>query len=164
MIKIFVTGGTFDKIYDQKVGGLGFKNSHLEEILALCQCQVPVCCETLMLIDSLHMNDQDRMIIKEHIELCKEEHILITHGTDTMVATAQFLDHQHFNKTVVLTGSMIPYSMPKSDALFNLGSSLAYVQILPPGVYVAMNGVYFHPSSVAKNKHRGTFERIASSS
>ena len=159
-VRIFVTGGTFDKEYNELTGQLYFKDSHLPEMLELGRCLVSVDIRSLMMIDSLEMTDMDRDLIARHCEEAEEAHIIITHGTDTMAQTAQILHEKIKGKTVVLTGAMIPYKFGSSDGLFNLGSALAFVQTLPPGVYVAMNGRYFHAQNVRKNKQSGVFEEV----
>ena len=160
VIKIFVTGGTFDKEYNELEGRLFFKDTHLHEMLSLARCQIQVDVKTLMMIDSVEMTDVDRTKILEQCKMTKEEKILITHGTDTMVETAKILGKSLKNKTIILTGSMVPYKFGSSDGLFNLGSSLAFVQILPPGVYISMNGKYFYWHNVRKNKQTGEFEEV----
>lgn len=159
-IRIFVTGGTFDKEYNELSGQLFFKDSHLPEMLELGRCLVPVDIRTLMMIDSLDMTDMDRELIVRHCQEVDATQIIITHGTDTMALTAQLLAERINDKTIVLTGAMIPYKFGSSDGLFNLGSALAFVQTLPPGVYVAMNGRYFHANNVRKNKESGVFEEL----
>lgn len=158
MIRLLVTGGTFDKIYKATMGVLDFHHTHVQEILELCQCQVDVTFETLMLKDSLDLTDRDRSLIADRIAECDESRILITHGTDTMSTTGRHLHQRIADKTVVLTGAMIPFSMPKSDALFNLGSALAFVQSLKPNVYIAMNGRCILASEAYKHKKRGIFK------
>ena len=163
MIRIFVTGGTFDKEYDELRGTLAFKQTHLPEMLRLGRCRVEVSIETLMMIDSLQMTDADRVQIVERCRGTAESRILITHGTDTMVETARALaadNQQQAAKTIVLTGAMIPYAFGSSDGLFNLGSALSFVQALPPGVYLAMNGRCFEWDKVRKNRESGVFEAI----
>ncbi len=159
-IKIFVTGGTFDKEYNELKGKLFFKDTHLPEMLKLGRCELKVDIVTLAMIDSLDMTDADRKIILENCQKTKEDKILITHGTDTMVETAKVLASSVKDKTIILTGAMIPYKFGSSDGLFNLGSSLAFVQILPHGVYISMNGKYFNWDNVRKNKQTGEFEEI----
>jgi len=159
-IKIFVTGGTFDKEYNELEGTLFFKETHVHEMLKLARSRLKIDISTLMMIDSLDMTDADRKIILEECKKTKEDKILITHGTDTMIETAKFLASSIKNKTIVLTGAMIPYKFGSSDGLFNLGSSLAFVQTLPHGVYVSMNGKYFSWDNIKKNKQTGTFEEI----
>jgi L-asparaginase len=158
-VRIFITGGTFDKQYDEISGRLFFKDSHLPEMLALGRCKLPVEVRTLMMVDSLEMSDADREIIVEQCRAVPESRIVITHGTDTMAVTARVLADRVQNKTIVLTGAMIPYAFGSSDGLFNLGGALAFVQTLPCGVYVAMNGRYFPASEVYKNTESGIFER-----
>jgi len=159
-IKIFVTGGTFDKEYNEITGELFFKDTHLPELLALARSTVKVDITTLMMIDSLEMTEADREIIAENCIKTNENRILITHGTDTMVDTARILAEKIKDKTIVLTGAMIPYKFGSSDGLFNLGSALSFVQILPPGVYIAMNGRYFNWDNCRKNKITGKFEKV----
>lgn len=161
-IKIFITGGTFDKEYNELDGTLFFKNTHLAEILEQGRSKVPVDIRTLMLIDSLEMGEDDRRIIVGHCKEAVEDRILITHGTDTMEETARVLGQAIRDKTIVLTGAMIPYKFGSSDGLFNLGSALAFVQTLPAGVYIAMNGKYFRWDNVRKNRKNGEFEEIKS--
>ena len=157
-IRIFVTGGTFDKEYNELNGELFFKETHLHEMLKLGRCRLEFDITTLMMIDSLDMSDSDRGIILENCISANENKIVITHGTDTMVETARVIAESVKNKTVVLTGAMIPYKFGSSDGLFNLGSALAFVQTLPHGVYIAMNGKFFNWDNVRKNKKTGVFE------
>jgi L-asparaginase len=157
-IRVFITGGTFDKEYDEINGRLYFKDSHLPEMLRLGRCTVPLEIRTLMMIDSLEMTGADREIIVEQCRTAAEQRIVITHGTDTMVTTARVLASGVRDKTIVLTGAMIPYKFGSSDGLFNLGSALAFVQTLRPGVYIAMNGRCFDAANVRKNRETGMFE------
>lgn len=159
-IRIFVTGGTFDKEYNELTGQLYFKDSHLPEMLSLGRNLVPIDIRTLMMIDSLEMTDIDRELIARHCQEADEDRIIITHGTDTMSETARVLAENVKDKTIVLTGAMIPYKFGSSDGLFNLGSAMAFVQTLPHGVYVAMNGKYFHADNVRKNIETGEFEEL----
>lgn len=159
-IKILVTGGTFDKEYDEINGQLYFKDTHLPELLKMGRSNLNVQVRTLMMVDSLEMTDADRELIVSHCKQCNEEKIVITHGTDTMELTARKLGEVALDKTIVLTGAMIPIKFGSSDGLFNLGSAMAFVQSLPKGVYVAMNGRYFMWNNVRKNKGTGTFEEI----
>jgi L-asparaginase len=159
-IRILVTGGTFDKEYNELNGALFFKDTHLPEMLHLGRCRLEVEIQTLMLVDSLDMGDDDRRLIIDHCLRVKEDRILITHGTDTMDQTARALGQASLKKTIVLTGAMVPYKFGSSDGLFNLGSALAFVQTLPEGVYIAMNGRYFHWNHVRKNRSTGHFEEI----
>ena len=162
-IRILVTGGTFDKEYNELIGTLAFKHTHLPEMLRLGRCRAEVSISTLMMIDSLDMTDADRASIVEQCRQAAESHIVVTHGTDTMVETAAALATTlpaAAGKTIVLTGAMIPYAFGSSDGLFNLGSALSFVQVLPPGVYLAMNGRYFAWDRVRKNRESGMFEAI----
>jgi L-asparaginase len=154
-----VTGGTFDKTYDEISGRLSFGTTHLPEMLRLGRSRVETTIETLMMIDSLDMTDADRARIVVACARCPETRLVITHGTDTMVETARALDAAALrDKTIVLTGAMVPYAFGSSDGLFNLGSGLSFVQVLPPGVYVAMNGMHFPADQVQKNRDTGCFE------
>jgi L-asparaginase len=158
IVRILVTGGTFDKEYDELGGKLYFRDTHLPEMLALARCKVKVDIRTLMMIDSLEMTGTDRRIILENCLKCKEENIVITHGTDTMEETARVLGEASIKKTIVLTGAMVPFKFGSSDGLFNLGSALAFAQSLPQGVYIAMNGRCFPWDNVEKNRETGQFE------
>ena len=159
-IRIFVTGGTFDKEYDELEGKLFFKDSHIHEMLELGRARVEVEVRTLMMVDSLEMSEADREIILENCVRCPEERIVITHGTDTMEDTARLLGYRISDKTIVLTGAMVPYKFGSSDGLFNLGSALAFAQTLPRGVFIAMNGRFFSWDNVRKNRKTGEFEEI----
>jgi len=159
-IRVFVTGGTFDKEYDELHGRLYFKDTHLLDMLRMGRSQVDVEIRTLMMIDSLEMTEADRETIASNCRTAPEKHIVITHGTDTMVETAAVLARQVPGKTIVLTGAMIPIAFGSSDGLFNLGGALALVQVLPAGVYVAMNGHVFPWDDVRKNRDTGVFERL----
>jgi L-asparaginase len=157
-IRIIITGGTFDKHYDEIRGSLTFKDSHLPEILKFVRCSVPIELELNQLIDSLDMHTANRLRILESCLHAPEEMIVITHGTDTMVETAAVLGEARLSKTIVLTGAMVPYIFSNSDAVFNLGSAITAVQILPKGVHVVMNGRVFGWDNVRKNKELGVFE------
>jgi L-asparaginase len=159
-IRIFITGGTFDKEYNELTGQLYFKDTHLKDLLDMGRNQAPVEIRTLMLVDSLEMTNDDRELIAHQCQHCDEDRIVITHGTDTMSETAAYLAARVNEKTIVLTGAMIPIKFGSSDGLFNLGSALAFVQSLTPGVYVAMNGRYFRWDNVRKNRQTGIFEEI----
>jgi len=160
MIRIFITGGTFDKTYDEIRGSLAFGDTHLPEMLRLGRSRVEVTVRTLMMVDSLDMTAADRALIVRNCAQCEESMIVITHGTDTMVETARAIAEGVAGKTVVLTGAMIPYAFGSSDGLFNLGSALSFAQVLPPGVYIAMNGQQFTWNAVRKNKETGVFESV----
>ena len=157
-IRIFITGGTFDKSYDEIAGKLDFKDSQIQEMLRLGRCRLPVELRTLMMVDSLEMTDADRQLILQNCRGAAEQRIVITHGTDTMTDTARVLGEAGLAKTIVLTGAMVPYAFGSSDGLFNLGSALSFVQALPHGVYVAMNGRCFVWDDVVKNRELGIFE------
>jgi len=159
-VRLFITGGTFDKEYNELNGTLFFKDTHVPEILRLGRCHVDVDVRTLMMIDSLEMTEADRRLICEQCASCPVERIVVTHGTDTMEVTARALGEVIKDKTIVLTGAMIPYKFGSSDGLFNLGSALAFAQCLPSGVYVAMNGRCFTWDNVRKDRSRGVFEEI----
>jgi L-asparaginase len=159
-IKIFITGGTFDKEYNELTGQLYFKDTHLPEMFQLARSTLEVQIKNLMMRDSLEMTEEHRMFIANCCRETSEDRILITHGTDTMAQTAEFLAEKVPGKTIVLTGAMIPYKFGSSDGLFNLGSALSFLQVLPAGIYVAMNGRYFQAGRVQKNKETGFFESI----
>ena len=161
MIRIFVTGGTFDKTYDEIRGRLSFADTHLPEMLQLGRSRVAVSIRTLMMVDSLDMTDADRDVIVSNCRQCDESRIVVTHGTDTMVETAAAIARGVESKTIVLTGAMIPYAFGSSDGLFNLGSALSFAQALPSGVYIAMNGQSFAWDQVRKNPATGVFEPLA---
>ena len=160
MIRIVVTGGTFDKTYDEIHGRLSFGETHLPEMLRLGRSRVETTVETLMMIDSLDMTGVDRARIVSACVECPEMRIVITHGTDTMVETARAVAGGVRGKTIVLTGAMVPYAFGSSDGLFNLGSALSFAEVLPPGVYIAMNGRHFPWDRVRKNRETGVFERV----
>ena len=163
-IRILVTGGTFDKKYDELTGRLFFRDTHVPEMLRLGRCRLDVTVETVMMTDSLDLNDEGRRTIVEQARRSEETAILVTHGTDTMVQTARALAEASLaNKTIVLTGAMVPYAFGSSDGLFNLGSALSFVQVLPPGVYIAMNGQHFSWNAVRKNTATGSFEQVNAS-
>ena len=160
-IRILVTGGTFDKEYNELNGTLSFKRTYVEHMLERGRCKLDATVEVLMMKDSLELTDVDRTHIVQACLHCDERRVVITHGTDTMVETAQAIAAGVPNKTVLLTGAMVPYTFGSSDGLFNLGSALSLVQVLPPGVYVAMNGRYFAWNHVRKNRELGIFEGVA---
>src|SRR4051794_11305228 len=158
-IRILVTGGTFDKEYDELTGTLFFRDTHVQEMLRLGRARLALAIETVMMIDSLEMDDAGRAAIVARCRAASERAIVVTHGTDTMVETARALAAAGLDgRTIVLTGAMVPYAFGSSDGLFNLGSALSFVQILPPGVYVAMNGRHFAWDAVRKNRDAGIFE------
>ena len=159
-LKILITGGTFDKEYDEIKGSLYFKETHMTEILELGRSRVDVNIEKLMLIDSLDMTPSQRELIVNKCIESEDDQIVITHGTDTMTITGKMLAEKKMDKTIVLTGAMIPYKFGSSDGLFNLGGAIAYAQSLPSGVYIAMNGQFFEWDKVEKNREKGVFESI----
>ena len=157
-IRVLITGGTFDKEYNELSGTLFFKETHLPEMLRLARCELDLEVDRLMLIDSIEMTDADRERILARCTEAGEERVVITHGTDTMVDTARYLGERVRDRTIVLTGAMVPYTFGSSDGLFNLGSALAFAQSLPHGVYVVMNGRHFDWHNVRKNRSTGRFE------
>ena len=161
-IRLLVTGGTFDKRYHEITGRLSFTETHVPEMLRLGRCLVSTVVETVMLVDSLDMTDADRARIVERCRECEERAIVVTHGTDTMVDTARAIAAAHLSdKTIVLTGAMVPYAFGSSDGLFNLGSALSFAEVLPPGVYIAMNGQHFDWDRVRKNRETDVFEPLS---
>jgi len=162
MIQVFVTGGTFDKEYNFITGELFFKDTHLKEMFDRGRCTIDIDIKTLMMVDSLEMTEEDREIMLHNCRKSPHKYIVITHGTDRMVATGNFLAQSGVkDKTIVLTGAMIPYAFgTSSDGFFNLGSAMAFAQTLKPGVYVVMNGRYFNWDNVRKNRRTGNFEEL----
>ena len=158
-IVILATGGTFDKEYNELDGSLYFRKTHIQEMLAKGRCRLSVRIQVVMMKDSLEMTEQDRRQIVDICNTCEESRIVITHGTDTMEHTARFLAAKVHGKTIVITGAMVPYTFGSSDGLFNLGSALSFVQTLPAGIFVAMNGCIFGADEVYKDKQRGIFQR-----
>ena len=161
-IRIIITGGTFDKHYDEIHGNLTFKDTHLPEILRIVRATIPVEFEINQLIDSLDMQMSNRLSILESCRNTPEENIIVIHGTDTMTETARVLGEARLPKSIVLTGAMVPYSITNSDAVFNLGCSFSAVQLTERGVFVVMNGKIFPWDNVRKNKETGTFEQLSS--
>ena len=159
-IRVVVTGGTFDKQYNELAGTLTFGETHVEQVLERGRCHLDVAIQVLMMMDSLEMRDEHRARIVAAVRDCAETQVVITHGTDTMVETARAIAAAVTGKTIVLTGAMVPFAFGSSDGLFNLGSALSFAQVLPPGVYVAMNGRWFAWDDVRKNRELGVFEAI----
>ena len=161
-VQLYITGGTFDKEYDYITGELYFKDTHLQDMIERGRCTVDLDIKTLMMVDSLEMTEADREIIIHNCKYTKLDKIIITHGTDTIVETAKLIASEDISeKTIVLMGAMIPYAFgTSSDGFFNLGSALAFVQTLPPGVYVVMNGRCFTSDNVRKNRQTGYFEYL----
>lgn len=162
MIQLFVTGGTFDKEYNYITGELYFKDTHLPKMFERGRSTLDIDVKTLMMIDSLDMTEADRELIHHQCIKSPSDKIILTHGTDSMVQTAEYLSKRKIgDKTIVITGAMVPYAFGgSSDGFFNLGAALAFVQILPPGAYIAMNGRYFNWDQVVKNKKTGFFEEL----
>lgn len=159
-IRLLVTGGTFDKQYDELTGTLAFRETNVAQVLARGRCRLDLEVEVLMLKDSLDLVDADRARIVAAARDCAEGRIVVTHGTDTMVETARALAAANIPKPIVITGAMIPFAFGSSDGLFNLGSALSFAQTLPHGVYVAMNGLCFPWDDVRKNRELGVFESL----
>ena len=159
-VRVFVTGGTFDKEYNELSGKLYFRNTQVDEMLRRGRCGLDVDVQTLMMVDSLEMTHAQRAMIVRACRECEQTQIVITHGTDTMVETARAIADGVTDKTVVLTGAMVPYAFGSSDGLFNLGSALSFAQVLPPSTYIAMNGQCFLWNKVRKNTHAGVFEAL----
>jgi len=160
-IRVFVTGGTFDKEYNFITGELYFEDTHLPEMFELGRCTLDIRVTTLMMIDSLEMTDEDRDLILGNCKRSKEESLIITHGTDTMTVTAKVLAEANLNKTIIITGAMIPYKFgASSDGFFNLGAAVAFAQSLPVGVYISMNGRFFPYDNVKKNRQTGLFVNL----
>ena len=157
-IRLYITGGTIDKVCNQTNGELEFNQTHFPEMLSRARIEVEIKTEILLFKDSLDMDDNDRKLILKSCVECKEERILITHGTDTMCETAKLLGLNLRNKVVVLFGSMVPYTVNNSDAFFNLGCALGSLNLLDPGVYVAMNGRTLPWNDVVKNRSLGVFQ------
>ncbi|MCA9971743.1 MAG: asparaginase [Anaerolineales bacterium] len=160
-IRIIITGGTFDKYYDEIKGELTFRDTHLPSILRRARVTLPIEVELNQLVDSLYMTHDNRLRILAACEAAPEKHLIVIHGTDTMVETAQVLGEAGLAKTIVLTGAMIPYAVTGSDSLFNLGCSVSAAQLLPEGVYIAMNGRIFPWHDVRKNREHGVFETLS---
>ena len=161
-IRLFITGGTIDKVYNQSNGELEFDQTHFPEILSRARIEVDLLIEELLLIDSLDMVDADRELILEKCAKCDERFVLITHGTDTMCEAARLLGESSIDKTIVLFGSMVPYAVSDSDAFFNFGCALGSLQLLETGVYIAMNGRVLPWNDVEKNKSLGVFQTLSS--
>jgi L-asparaginase len=157
-IRVIITGGTFDKEYDEMRGSLSFKETHLPDILAFTRCTEPIELELNQLIDSLEMRTANRLLVLEACRRAPERRIVVTHGTDTMVETAEVLGRADLPKTIVLTGAMVPYMVVRSDAVFNFGCAVTAAQLSPQGVWIAMNGRVFRWDAVRKNRDRGIFE------
>lgn len=160
-IRLLVTGGTFDKEYNELDGTLAFRDTHVSQMLQRGRCRLDVRVQVLLMMDSLDLTEAHRALVVRACQESPESQIVITHGTDTMVETAAAIAAALTDRTVVLTGAMIPYAFGSSDGLFNLGSALSFAQALPAGVYVAMNGRCFPWNDVRKNRELGVFESRA---
>ncbi len=156
-------GGTFDKRYNPIEGTLGFGSSHIPQLLVDSRLNEPHRFEVVMQIDSLDMQDQHRAQLVQRCQAAPESRLVLVHGTDTMTESAAALAAAHLNKTIVITGAMVPYALEQSDATFNLGFALGCVGCLPAGVYIAMGGTVFSWDRVQKNRQAGMFEPLARS-
>jgi L-asparaginase len=156
-LKIFTTGGSIDKAYSTRTSCFIVSSPQIERILQEANAQVNYSVEPLMQKDSLEMNDEDRQQIAEKVAAADERYILITHGTDTMIATANKLGKVP-GKVIVLTGAMQPAAFAQSDAAFNVGGAILALQTLPDGVYIVMNGKVFDPRKTRKNLAFDRFE------
>jgi len=156
-IHVFTTGGTIDKVYFDQLSEFQVGDSQLHEVLKPIHPAFEFKVETVMRKDSIELTDADRVTIRTRVEACGAKHILLTHGTDTMRETARALAGIE-GKTIVLTGALAPARFKESDAVFNLGFAFACVQLLKPGVYLAMNGTVFDPFHVKKNRAMNVFE------
>lgn len=157
---VIAAGGTFDKHYDEIAGKLGFGASVLPTVIAQSRIAQPVRLELLPLLDSLDMQDVDRLRILDACRRAPEQRIVVIHGTDTMPETARVLGSAGLAKTIVLTGAMIPYEVANSDALFNFGMAVGVAQVLPAGVHVAMSGQVFAWDNVRKDRTLGLFQSL----
>lgn len=157
---VIAAGGTFDKHYDEIAGKLGFGASVLPTVIAQSRIAQPVRLELLPLLDSLDMQDVDRLRILDACRRAPEQRIVVIHGTDTMPETARVLGSAGLAKTIVLTGAMIPYEVANSDALFNFGMAVGVAQVLPAGVHVAMSGQVFAWDNVRKDRTLGLFRSL----
>ena len=158
-IKVFTCGGTFEKVYNPISGELGFKDSYLPQIIKRSRITMKVDFEELFLKDSLDMDNDDRLMIAYKVKLEPIKNIVVIHGTDTMVQTAQTIkEHASQDKVVVITGAMLPFSIKESDAMFNFGGAFIASQTLDSGIWISMNGHIFRPDDVEKNKRKGVFE------
>lgn len=159
-VRLFLTGGTFDKVHDTRTEGLGFPDDGHSQVPGLLQnarCHFPVVTQILQM-DSLHFTDRERGMILDAVLSAEETALVITHGTGTMGMTARFLDDHVTGKTVVLTGAMRPYSLGRSDAAFNLGGALIAAQTLGDGVWGVMNGRVFEARHLEKDVETGRFD------
>ena len=159
-IKVFTCGGTFEKVYNPISGELGFQDSCIPNIIKRSRITLKVDFEELFFKDSLDMNNDDRLMIAHRIKIEPIKNIVVIHGTDTMVQTAQTIkEHAPQGKVVVITGAMLPFSIKESDAMFNFGGAFIAAQTLEPGIWISMNGHIFRSDNVEKNKRKGVFEK-----
>jgi L-asparaginase len=158
-VKVYTTGGTIDKTYFDAKSEYEVGDPQIVDILRIANVGLDYDVETVLRKDSLDMTEDDRELLVRRVQEERCERILITHGTDTMVETARELEKVS-GKTIVLVGSLSPAQFKNSDAEFNIGFALAAVQVLPPGIYIAMNGRIFKPEKVRKNRERNRFESI----
>ena len=156
---IITTGGTIDKIYFDDKSDYQIGEPQISEILNGIGVAFDFRVNALMRKDSLHLDDADRRQIHDAVAASDCEHVLVTHGTDTMVETAHLLEDIR-GKTVVLVGSLNPARFRDSDAVFNIGCAVGAVQSLPHGVYIAMNGKVWRPDEVRKNRGANRFEAL----
>lgn len=156
-VKIFTTGGTIDKVYFDQKSEYQVGDPQAGGVLEKANVVVEYEVESILKKDSLDLTDADRELIRSKVESTLFDRIIIIHGTDTMIETAQVLDSIS-GKTIVMTGSMYPAQFKDSDAVFNLGSAITSVQILEPGIYIAMNGRIFTPGNARKNIKLNRFE------
>lgn len=159
-IQVILTGGTIDKLYNPLKGELSFTKTHILAAFERGRCGVDLAIQQLFLKDSLEITDEDRALILAACQASPHQRILITHGTDTMADTARYLSAANLDKSIVLTGAMIPLTISGSDGLFNLGAALVAVQCVASGVYIAMNGRIFQGDQVTKNRTLGVFEAL----
>ena len=159
-IKVFTCGGTFEKVYNPISGELGFKDSCVPNIIKRSRITAKVYFEELFFKDSLDMDNDDRLMIAHRIKIEPIKNIVVIHGTDTMVQTAQTIkEHTSQDKVVVITGAMLPFSIKESDAMFNFGGAFIATQTLKPGIWISMNGNIFRSDDVEKNIRKGIFEK-----
>jgi L-asparaginase len=158
-IKIYTVGGTIDKVYFDRKSAYEVGESNIGEILKEANVNLEYEISSILHKDSLDMTDEDRRLIFNTISSDAHRHIVVTHGTDTMIQTAKKLKAV-VGKVIVLTGAMEPARFKHSDAVFNIGGAVAAVQVLKPGAYIAMNGRIFDPDHVKKNLERNRFEDL----
>jgi L-asparaginase len=159
-IALLTTGGTFEKVYLPGQGGLGFGQSRITDWKTRCRMPENTRLETIMLVDSLDMTEEERAYLCQRIPDCPENQVVVIHGTDTLVASALSADKtRRPEQVVVFTGAMVPASCEDSDALFNLGMAFAAAQCQPPGVWIACSGEVFDARGVEKNRTLGRFVR-----